>query len=362
MKNIDIMTFHFAHNYGAVLQAFALKEYLKSLGYNARFVNYVPKSMWYIYSLNPFCEGLHPRLMWGRVKRLGKRISIYNSFDRFIKNDLECKEKPMYDEDSLTRRLKNSKIIIYGSDQIWNDKIVEDIEKYCGENAPDYALKIAYAVSLGTNTLTVKQKEIISRYAVHFESISVREGRSCEILREEGITSVVHVCDPVFLIQQDKWMKMMKKPHQNMQKRYILYYALSDEAELINTTERIAKENELPIYCIHPIANKQSIQGHQLYNVGPKEFLWLIYNAEFVSTNSFHALAFSMIFNKKVLNKCFSKEKCRIWSLLTKCEWDVNYDMMNAEFIDFSKNKEREINEYIELSKEFLRVHLDKCE
>jgi hypothetical protein len=39
---IGILTFHCAHNYGAVLQAYATQEYLKSLGHEAFIINDIP--------------------------------------------------------------------------------------------------------------------------------------------------------------------------------------------------------------------------------------------------------------------------------------------------------------------------------
>ena len=40
MKKVGILTFHDAHNYGAVLQAYALKKYLINLGLDATIINY----------------------------------------------------------------------------------------------------------------------------------------------------------------------------------------------------------------------------------------------------------------------------------------------------------------------------------
>ena len=37
---IGILTFHNAHNYGAVLQAYALKKKISQLGHNVEIVNY----------------------------------------------------------------------------------------------------------------------------------------------------------------------------------------------------------------------------------------------------------------------------------------------------------------------------------
>lgn len=48
---IGIITLHYALNAGAVLQAFALQTYLKSLGHEVEFIDYVPKHQ---YSLRSF--------------------------------------------------------------------------------------------------------------------------------------------------------------------------------------------------------------------------------------------------------------------------------------------------------------------
>ena len=39
---IGIITFHWGTNYGAVLQAFALQQYLERCGYEVEIINYVP--------------------------------------------------------------------------------------------------------------------------------------------------------------------------------------------------------------------------------------------------------------------------------------------------------------------------------
>ena len=42
---VGIMTFHWAANYGAVLQAFALQEFLRELGFDAAIINYLPRRL-----------------------------------------------------------------------------------------------------------------------------------------------------------------------------------------------------------------------------------------------------------------------------------------------------------------------------
>ena len=51
---IGIITFHSAHNYGAVLQAFALKEYLSKKGHDVHVINYKIKEIENVYKLIKF--------------------------------------------------------------------------------------------------------------------------------------------------------------------------------------------------------------------------------------------------------------------------------------------------------------------
>jgi hypothetical protein len=41
---IGILTYHRAHNYGAMLQAYALRSFLREQGHQVEFVDYWPKS------------------------------------------------------------------------------------------------------------------------------------------------------------------------------------------------------------------------------------------------------------------------------------------------------------------------------
>ena len=57
---IGILTFHCAHNYGAVLQTYALVTYLRKNNYDAEIIDYRPKSL-------TMSHGIMP---WRRISRL----------------------------------------------------------------------------------------------------------------------------------------------------------------------------------------------------------------------------------------------------------------------------------------------------
>ena len=53
MDRIGILTFQFAHNYGALLQAYALKRSLTDESTSVEIINYMPIGLWENYSINP---------------------------------------------------------------------------------------------------------------------------------------------------------------------------------------------------------------------------------------------------------------------------------------------------------------------
>ena len=63
---IGILTFHRAHNYGAVLQAYALVTYLINCGLEAEIVDYRPEAI----------EGAHGTIPMGRIKRMSVKGKI----------------------------------------------------------------------------------------------------------------------------------------------------------------------------------------------------------------------------------------------------------------------------------------------
>ena len=125
---IGILTFHCAHNYGAVLQCYALQQYLRSLGYEVLIVNYRPEYLLKPYTIVP---DLGNTSLVGKIKILLNfilsffvRVIRYRGFEKFInKYLLVSKVVNREDIDSLT-----CDVYIVGSDQVWNPKITEGFD------------------------------------------------------------------------------------------------------------------------------------------------------------------------------------------------------------------------------------------
>ena len=96
---IGILTFHCAHNYGAVLQCYALQEYITSLGHKVEIIDYQPKYLLKPYSIYKFnkiiCKNpiqFIKNIIWEIIQFYYRR-KRHSNFDSFIKNRLNLSQK-----------------------------------------------------------------------------------------------------------------------------------------------------------------------------------------------------------------------------------------------------------------------------
>lgn len=130
--NLEIVTFHFANNYGAVLQAYALQAHLSQYG-NVEFLSYEPEHLRKLYSLNPFSCGIHPREIVRRARAIPYKRKQFKLFSNFRKNDLRCANSDTSDIDLAKNIINKAEAVIYGSDQIWNLGITNSDSIYFGD-------------------------------------------------------------------------------------------------------------------------------------------------------------------------------------------------------------------------------------
>ena len=128
----------------------------------------------------------------------------------------------------------------------------------------------------------------------NFNNVSIRERNSLTLLTELGRADGVAVCDPVFLLTKEQWNSII--PYRNIQDKYLLVYDTERSEKIKVIAKRIAKIKNLNIYNIS--AFKLSYANKDFWASGPLEFVRLIRDAQVVISNSFHASAFSIIFER----------------------------------------------------------------
>lgn len=348
MKRVGILTFQFADNYGAVLQAYALKNVLQKKGVEVDVINYMPDGLWDDYSLNPFrCikKGRYRKLL--HIPIIIKQSS---KFHKFRSNYLKLGEK-IYTIPHKTFEKYDS--IVVGSDQVWSDSIVPDVSKYFLRGVSGVK-KFSYAASFGTDKVSKNVENCIKTELHEFNMLSVREKSAAKIIEENIDKKVYHVSDPVFMLQPKQWRELYLnnvKIKENGQ--YILYVDLRNDKGLIDKAKKLSDETGLPVYSIHPTGWRvQEGSFKQRYDVGPLEYLSLIDNASYVVTNSFHAVAFSCIFEKKILHYADAKLGSRVADLLYTIEADISKNIIDFSLPDIQNSKEKYAKsafEYIDL-------------
>lgn len=179
--------------------------------------------------------------------------------------------------------------IISGSDQIWNPN---DIDPIFLQSFHNKAIKMSYAASLGGKTM---QDELIPLYKESlelFNAISVREMDGCELLKSIGISSDVHI-DPTLLLGASHY-RSIEKPISNITPPFAFCYFLSTNQEYKSQVVEYLQAHKLK--AVGFSANDEDYEWIKKTDVmGPREWLWLIDNAEIVLTNSYHAAILSLI-------------------------------------------------------------------
>ena len=298
---IGIITFHRAINYGSILQAYALSRFLRDeIGENnVEVIDYQNLAQRRIYRLFECPKGI--KSMARDVHTFVNLSSLkakYKKFREFAENKLGLSSKSYRETDirDMTVDSRQYTHLICGSDQIWNVRCADSDENYFLVFNSS-AKKIAYAPSLGRLDFTAAEEEYFKRNIDGYHALSVRELNGADYLEKLCGRKVECVVDPVFLLDDSKWDKIAVAPP-NCGK-YILCYFISDVAGMRSFAKRLSLETGLKIVSV--IKNLRDVFSgfESRFDAGPQEFLGLLENAEYIVTDSFHAVSFSLIFHKK---------------------------------------------------------------
>lgn len=290
---IGILTFHRAKNYGAILQCYALQEYLKSLGHNVEVIDYIQpiiESQNQLFRFIGWKNIFSPKQLYWELKKIKERYLRIKNFKPFYKEKLNksriCKQQTIP---------KDYDIYIIGSDQLWNPTCMGgkiDLTFWGDFHKPQNSKIIGYAIS-GSDILykVLKEDNIKQLIVKNFDSLTVREETFAISLKNHiGIEPVVTI-DPTLLVKQNVWDRITNKKWNN--KKYIVVYQVrgtnQQKAALCSKANKIAKKSALQYIDL-----SSSI-------LSPEDFVSAIKHAQYVITSSFHATVFSLIYEKQFI-------------------------------------------------------------
>jgi len=374
LKKIAILTYHNALNYGAVFQAYALKEYLNRqenveaeiLNYGGVVAKYASKSFLFKYCIK------HPTYLFN----LTSRLKMMRKFNEFRKEYLEISDRLLNKKDvnnkKIDKQLENFDAFIVGSDQVWNPNLNSGDRTYLLDFTDKE--KYAYAASLGSFDDKKVMDEYFKNSLDKFSGISLRENSSLDNIKKYYKDELTTCLDPVFLLDMDEWKRLYKKDikknasdniSQYSNADYVLYFSLDmDTIKLKNAAVSFAKKRNLKIIFVTDNERKERYKDLEHFGVAsPSELLFLMDNASYIFTNSFHGTALSVILHKEFFVETNIASNNRILDLLENTSLE-DRALLDGKFADSLDEKacsicwekvDEKIDEMLKGSKEFLK-------
>lgn len=297
--DIGMLTFHQCHNVGAMLGAYALQQTVEGMGYSTEYIDIVSS----VFDEHGKKAGHN---LYRRNDELGKKYKAlyrnelsfrWNSFEAFYHSHLHLSPE-VEGTENIRKQMEQYKLILVGGDQLWNKNLEVAQDFYYVPYAID-SKRISFGTSMGdAEEIDAQNREWLKR----FSYIGVREKSAAEYIGRYVRCPVERTVDTVFLLDRTVWERLAVLPKE---KGYIFAYLFCRDvkqfAYQITELERLSKIYEKKIVVCATDGFEERENLIPVVGVGPREWLGYIAQADFVITNSFHGVAFSVVFNKDFL-------------------------------------------------------------
>ncbi|MBD5441612.1 MAG: polysaccharide pyruvyl transferase family protein [Treponema sp.] len=310
---IGVLTFWWSQdNYGQLLQCYALQKFLRDAGHDAFLIRY---DHTHDYRQNPFrrmLKGLNPVLLAKFLLKKKHRKEVLleqkkndRQFDLF-RDKYICKtDKVWHSYDDLKLTYPEADCYVVGSDQVWNFTFYRNaaqckdiIHAYFLDFGKPETKRMSYAASWSVDVLSEDLQNEIAPLLEKFSYVSVREEKGIELCAQCRRNDAEWVYDPTLLLGAEIYRNIYKENQIRKPKnKYLLLYMLNNEFDFdVSTVYSFAEEKKLDV--VYVTGNGVIDQRKKFFATIP-EWLYLVDNAEYVITNSFHCGVFSVIFHKR---------------------------------------------------------------
>lgn len=322
VKKIALVTCYFQPNYGSQLQAFATQEVFKKLGLKHETImidGLLPEinKAKYRYFLNKILDINTVKDKMATVRKFiakkrnleyATNLSIRYDMFREFTNTMFTLSKRYDSKNTLGEEAYNYAAFVVGSDQLWLPSNIA-ADYYTLNFVPDDVCKIAFATSFGISELSSKYGMIAGKFLNRINYVSVREISGQKLVKEWAKRDVPVVCDPTIMFNAEEWKQIIYADGNGKRfangDKYIFVYFLGNNPWERDVVKRVQKETGLKIVQIahsdEYVKSDECFADYTPYDVGPREFVELIRDADYIFTDSFHCSVFSMLNSKKFL-------------------------------------------------------------
>ncbi len=352
MKKIGLLTMSCIPNYGAMLQTYAtyivFNKMIRQMEYNElefEVINYEPMFQKKRYSRDILVQSiLHGKGIRNRLHDVRDLFRIGHSETLKLHNiSLPFQSRYLNYSNKEEHRINSYDAYVVGSDQTWNPGLMEDNTFLL--DFTESHLKYSYASSIGVDKLSEEDIKRFQKYLSSFRYVSLREDVGCEII--ENIIpdkTITQVLDPTLLLTSEEWssIEAIKK---DVCADYIFVYLAKSSETILSFAKKLAANTgfELKITAT-PDTYKFNHDKDYIGMLRPEEFIYYIHHAKFVVTNSFHGIAFSIIFGKDFYaaynSAAVTKTNSRIESVLRAFDLEtrlINKNRTSYKPIDYER-------------------------
>jgi len=352
MKRFGIVSYNiYANftNYGSALQSWALHQAINRLkpdAWESVLIDYCPDVLKDKDPLNPM------KNMWDQDAESLRMCELslpairenYWKFDAFYRNQFH-KTAKQYGSENFNEVVEDEQIdgFVCGSDTIFCiDEFGFDDGYYANYPCMREGHAISYAASFGDAHFNEKTWPILNERLQNFAALGIRENQMIPYVQQHVSVPVCRVIDPTLLLEEKDYHHIAAQ--QQSTKKYVLLYARRYNPKMEAYAHAIAEKNEWEVIEISLRATNAAI-NEMRYDAGVEEFLALVRDAQYVVTNSYHGMIFSVQFRKPFA--VFSREQCdnKIMELLDlfglSQRMQINGERLMEEPIDYESVHKR---------------------
>lgn len=282
---IGIVTIYDNTNIGNRLQNYALQTILLKYANSVITIKNKPSSPSLMQRLK-IKMNIGDSILINHLMKHDRKVNFLEFNKRYIETSSKC----YYYNREYHRKIESCDFYCTGSDQVWNPELNITGRLHFLDFSPRDC-NFSYAASFGVDEITEEYTDEVKRGLNNIKYISVREESGKKIVEKlTGRTDTATLIDPTLYLTSEEWEKISAKPNVRCPRQYVVLYFLGGMGEARKKEIlRVVAEHGLEVV---DLLDKKSLY----YSLGPSDFLYLIKNASFVCTDSFHASVFSFIF------------------------------------------------------------------
>ena len=320
MKNkILLVTLWGNDNYGNKLQTIALQHMVESLGFDVDCATYYIDKPVIMLKRNikaflGFCgikkyRKIYFSLYRQKAIKKSSRYLIHHTLPVIYGFNVENKMNS-----------ENYVMAITGSDQVWHkwSDYSNELSYFYLEFMPPEK-RMSYAASFGFEEFPINDLEAHFTGLNGMHNISCREKSGCELIKQLTGKDSKLVLDPTLCVKKEFWEKQIIKPEFKISGHYLLVFLLGEKEKYDIAICSFAEQKHLEIIDLLDISRRD------VWELSIENFIWMVANADYICTDSFHCLTFCIIFEKKFtvfrrIEKNYEHMYDRISTLLSNLE------------------------------------------